>query len=134
MMFALTGMLASAAACGGGGDDAGGTSGSPGQGAATAAPAGRSGAPQPGRTYRVELEMLGKGRLTAILYHLGTDGRAPNVRLPWKTARTVHGGETIAVLGSTPSGQKLTCRIAVDGKVVAHSTGGVAQCRYPLPK
>ena len=135
MMFALTGMLASPAACGGGGGtDAGGGSGSSGTGAATAAPAGRSSAPRSARTYHVALEMLGKGRVNAILYHLGTDSRAANVMLPWKAGRTVRGGDTVALLASASSNQRLTCRIVVNGKVVSHSTGEVAQCRYPLPK
>lgn len=129
IIFAVSGMLASATACGGG--NAAATSA---PSTASAAPAGQTATPRSGRTYQVRLEILGKGRLNGVYYHVDTDGRAANIALPWKKTQTVHGGVQVAVLASTAAGQQVTCRIIVNGKVAAKETGEVAQCRYPLPK
>lgn len=132
VIFVLAGTLTPAAACGGAGKTAsGGPASSPTAGAPAA---GRAGKPLSGRTYQVRLEILGKGRLNTVYYHVDTDGRAADVALPWKQTQTVHGGTQIGLLASTTAGQKLTCRIVVNGKVADIETGGFVQCGHQLPR
>lgn len=128
LICALTVTLASAAGCGGG--DAKGDDGGAG-GKASASSTARAGN---GAAHDVVLEVLGKGRANGILYHGDGNGSESGVALPWKKAQRVPGGLLVAVLANAPLHAKVTCRITVDGTVVAQKTGEVAQCRHTLPK
>jgi hypothetical protein len=127
----VAGMLASATACGGSKKDATGDGATTGPGRTAA---GASTSTAAGGGHAVVLEVLGSGELPGILYNTSTNGSATNVKLPWKKTDQVPAGRLLAVLASSPSQQKLTCTITVDGTIVVKKTGQVAQCRYTLKK
>lgn len=134
MILTLTGLLVSATGCGGASKkDTTGVSASSSPPAAVS-PGGQAAKPPSGRTYKVVLELLGKGTVSGVDYHAATDGRAQHITLPWKKAVTLPGGVEVQMLASAVPPQKVTCAIVVNGKVRVRQGGQVPECQYRLPK